>query len=90
MTKTEYVVYFTLLTPDGTLNSSGWWCDNLTDALAYAEKARQRGLLFVDIASQSVDRVGKGGVDTVADGKLPDGTVYDWNKNSRIGATKRR
>lgn len=90
MTKTEYVVYSTARAPDGVLHSSGWWCDNIDRALIHAEQARRRGFAFVTIASQSIDQVGKDGVDTVTDGKLPDGTVYDWNKNSRIGATKRR
>lgn len=29
------------------------------------------------------------GVDSVKDGKTPDGHVYDWNKASRIGRVKK-
>jgi hypothetical protein len=45
---------------------------------------------FVTITGPDFEIVGKFGVDTVADGKCPDGVVYDWNKASRIGAPKRR
>jgi len=29
------------------------------------------------------------GVDTIKDGKCPDGIDYDWNKKSRIGRVKK-
>jgi hypothetical protein len=45
---------------------------------------------FVTITGPDFEIVGKFGVDTVADGKCPDGVAYDWNKASRIGAPKRR
>lgn len=44
---------------------------------------------FVVITNGTTEIVGKFGVDTVADGKCPDGVAYDWNKNSRIGRVKR-
>jgi len=44
---------------------------------------------FVTIKGGEFEIVGKFGVDTVHDGKCPDGVAYDWNKSSRIGATRR-
>ena len=45
---------------------------------------------FVTITGPDFEIVGMFGVDSVIDGKTPDGVKYDWNKSSRIGATKRR
>lgn len=44
---------------------------------------------FVTIKGSDFEVVGKFGVDTVSDGKCPDGIAYDWNKSSRIGRVKR-
>ena len=40
---------------------------------------------FVTIIGPDFEIVGKFGVDTVKDGKCPDGVQYDWNKSARIG-----
>jgi hypothetical protein len=45
---------------------------------------------FVTIKGADFEIVGKFGVDAVENGKTPDGVTYDWNKASRIGATRRR
>lgn len=84
------MVYYTQETADGQHQPGGISCTDLLVALSTAETFRQRGFLFVTMVSENANSVGKQGVDTVADGKLPNGAVYDWNKNSRIGATKRR
>jgi hypothetical protein len=60
--------------------------DNLTPAMDWAKTLA----VFVTIKSNQYEIVGKFGVDSIEDGKCPDGVVYDWNKASRIGATKRR
>ncbi len=44
---------------------------------------------FVTITGPDFEMVGMFGVDSIKDGKCPDGVAYDWNKASRIGATKR-
>jgi hypothetical protein len=44
---------------------------------------------FVTIKGNNFEAVGRFGVDSVADGKCPDGVAYDWNKASRIGRVKR-
>jgi len=45
---------------------------------------------FVTIKGNDFEIVGRFGVDSVVDGKCPDGVAYDWNKASRIGSVKRR
>jgi hypothetical protein len=44
---------------------------------------------FVSIVGTDFEIVGMFGVDTVKDGKCPDGIAYDWNKASRIGRVKK-
>jgi hypothetical protein len=46
--------------------------------------------VFVTIKGSEFEIVGKFGVDSIKNGKCPDGVAYDWNKASRIGAVKRR
>jgi hypothetical protein len=45
---------------------------------------------FVTIKGADFEMVGIFGVDSIKDGKCPDGVAYDWNKASRIGRVKRR
>jgi hypothetical protein len=58
---------------------------NLDLAMAYAKTVDE----FVAIRGNGFEVVGRFGVDSVVDGKCPDGVAYDWNKASRIGASKR-
>ena len=44
---------------------------------------------FVTITDGTTEIVGHFGVDSVVDGKTPDGVTYDWNKASRIGRVKK-
>jgi hypothetical protein len=44
---------------------------------------------FVTIKSDNFEICGIFGVDSIRDGVCPDGVKYDWNKSSRIGASKR-
>lgn len=60
--------------------------DSLNEAMTFAKEYAG----FVSIKSDSFELVGKFGVDSVENGKCPDGVTYDWNKASRIGATRRR
>jgi hypothetical protein len=57
----------------------------LNEALAYAKTVRA----FVTIKGSDFEVVGRFGVDSVRDGKCPDGVAYDWNKASRIGRVKK-
>jgi len=60
--------------------------NDLDSAMAHAKSLNK----FVTIKGGEFEIVGIFGVDSVADGKCPDGVAYDWNKASRIGAPKRR
>ena len=44
---------------------------------------------FVTISGGEYEIVGCFGVDSVVDGKCPDGITYDWNKASRIGRVRK-
>ena len=59
---------------------------SLDDAMFLAKKMNE----FVTIKCADYEVVGMFGVDTVANGKCPDGVAYDWNKKSRIGEACRR
>ena len=62
---------------------------SLSEALRYSEGFRKSRMTFVTMVSENTNQVGMLGVDAVIDGKTPDGVAYTWNKNSRIGASKR-
>lgn len=57
----------------------------LVAALRITQEMRDAGYTFVTMASENPDHVGKAGVDTIADGKTPDGHAYDWSKAGRAG-----
>jgi len=44
---------------------------------------------FVTIKGTDFEIVGMFGVDSIKDGKCPDGIAYDWNKARRIGRVKK-
>jgi hypothetical protein len=44
---------------------------------------------FVTITGPDFEVCGIFGVDSIQDGKCPDGIAYDWNKASRIGRVKK-
>lgn len=57
----------------------------LNEAMAFAKAVG----IFVTIKGPEFEVVGLFGVDTVKNGKCPDGIAYDWNKASRIGRVKK-
>ena len=57
--------------------------------LDLAMDAAKRLGFFVTIKGPEFEVCGKFGVDSIVNGMCPDGVAYDWNKASRIGATKR-
>jgi hypothetical protein len=57
----------------------------LNEAMSFAKSVGT----FVAIKGPDFEVVGRFGVDTVAEGKCPDGVAYDWNKASRIGRVKK-
>lgn len=50
----------------------------LTEALQISESKRKSGHRFVTMVSENPNQVGGSGVDSVVDGKLPDGSDYTW------------
>lgn len=56
------------------------------DSAMQAAKAME---FFVTIKGPDFEVCGIFGVDSVKNGKCPDGVVYDWNKASRIGRVKK-
>ena len=89
MDKTTFTVYwmYKALVP----NSLQF--EDMGKALAWMADLRKRAttdqLSAITMCSEMTAHVGKVGVDSVVDGKTPDGHVYDWNKDSRIGKMKR-
>jgi len=58
---------------------------DLLSAMDYAKSLNE----FVSIKGTDFEVCGMFGVDSVVDGKCPDGVAYDWNKASRIGRVKK-
>ena len=58
---------------------------DLNSAMDYAKSLNE----FVSIIGDGFEVCGIFGVDSVRDGKCPDGVAYDWNKASRIGRVKK-
>ena len=59
--------------------------DDLDLAMAQARVLDE----FVTIVGNGFEIVGRFGVDSVQNGKCPDGIAYDWNKAGRIGRVKK-
>ena len=58
---------------------------SLDDAMFLAKKMNE----FVSIKGTDFEVCGMFGVDSVTDGKCPDGVIYDWDKSARIGRVKK-
>ena len=54
-----------------------------------AELRKEPQNQFVTMSSQNRNSVGKPGVDSIVDGKTPDGFAYEWSKAGRAGKMKR-
>jgi hypothetical protein len=71
-----YKVYYTDL--DGSAHSMDH--ENLNDALLFSSWMRTCNARFVTMVSEDPNSIGKPGVDEIVNGKLPDGTDYEWKK----------
>lgn len=70
-----YKVYWT--TPVGNeVHSEDF--DDMAQALTATQFHRSLGRRFVTMVSENPDSVGRPGVDSVIDGVLPNGDVYEW------------
>lgn len=54
--------------------------NNLITTLSEMERLRKEGNSFVSMVSESIDRIGIDGTDSITDGILPSGQSYDWKK----------
>lgn len=54
--------------------------NELSQALAHSKYLRDINRTFVTMVSENPNSVGKPGVDSVVDGKTPDGHDYTWMK----------
>jgi hypothetical protein len=57
----------------------------LAEALRFSEALRNAGKRHVTISSELGNSVGKPGVDSVEDGRLPAGDAYEFSKRHRGG-----
>ena len=72
-----YKIYYT----DEWDQDRSYKADKLEDALEIVEEVRRNERnSFVIMVSENPNVVGKLGVDSVTDGKLPDGSNYTWMK----------
>lgn len=77
---TSYIIYYT---EDGTCKSQS--TVELVAALAITavlrvQKKEGRNITHITMASEDTDMVGEFGVDSIIDGKTPDGVEYTWKK----------
>ena len=86
MNKTEYMVYWT----GNSGCAEGSRFADMSKALAFMQMLRANpNNKFISMASESVENVGKLGVDTVVDGKCPDGGDF-LGRLSRHGMMLKR
>jgi hypothetical protein len=71
-----YKVYWTA--PNGEACSEDYV--EMVDALTQANHLRTVGRAYVTMVSENPNQIGKMGVDSVKDGKLPSGEAYTWRK----------
>ena len=69
-----YKVYWTA--PNGEACSKDYV--EMVDALTQANHLRTVGRAYVAMVSENPNQVGAMGVDSVEDGKLPNGEAYTW------------
>ena len=69
-----YKIYWTA--PDGSACSEDYL--EMVEALARANQLRNIGRAYVAMVGENPNQVGKMGVDSVEDGRLPSGETYTW------------
>lgn len=63
----------------------------MTEALNFMNDLRKlEGVEFVTFVCQDCNSVGKAGVDSIENGMTPTGHKYEWSKQRRAGAIKKR
>ena len=69
-----YKIYWTA--PDGSACSEDYL--EMVEALTRANQLRNIGRAYVAMVGENPNQVGKMGVDSVEDGRLPGGESYTW------------
>ena len=86
MQKTEFKIYWTDL--NQVTQSSV--VSTLSSMLSITETLRKEGNTFIASSCANVEHIGKSGVDSIVDGKTPQGDDYTWSKAGRAGKPKRK
>ncbi len=81
-----FKIYWT----DENQQAHGLEATEIVQALDLAKEKRDAGYTFVTMANENPQHVGKQGVDTIVDGKTPDGHDYDWSKADRAGKPRNK
>ena len=76
-----YKVYFT--DSENKVGAFTFKSDEMMNALQKSAELRKSNCSFVTMVSENPDCVGQMGVDSIVDGKLPDGTNYEWKKRRK-------
>lgn len=76
-----FKVYFT--DNENKVNAFTFANDEMLFALNKASELRNSNCTFITIVAENPDCVGKQGVDSVVNGKLPDGSDYEWKKRRK-------
>ena len=71
------------------INQRGTELDGFPTLDSAIAAAKAVGFFVTIKGPKDFEVCGMFGVDSVKDGKTPDGHVYDWNKNNRIGRVKK-
>jgi hypothetical protein len=61
----------------------------MSEALTFMNEQRNAGMRHVCMSVENPNMVGSKGVDSIKDGKTPDGQDYTWSKADRAGKMKR-
>ena len=83
--KLMFKIYWT----DENGQAQGQEASEIVPALQITKDKRDAGYTFVTMVSENPNHAGKAGVDTVVDGKTPDGQDYDWSKAGRAGRPRK-
>ncbi len=75
-----YKIYWT----DNNNQAQSQHSSELVQALTLTEAMRKAGNTFVTMVSENPNSVGKPGVDSIADGKCPNGEMYGWSKRRQL------
>jgi hypothetical protein len=97
MNKVKYMVYYIDNEFDGAGHNAVLFEDDnsdgsaLTRALTFMQRLREpgRGITFISMASESMENVGKMGVDSIVDNVCPDGLPF-LGRLSRHGMLLKR